>query len=51
MSASMALSMLVSVYCYVSSFVERGAMLASGGCSGNPVYDAVIGEVYSRLVS
>ena len=43
MTASLLLSVLVSIWCYASSFA-RGTMLAAGGCSGNPVYDFFIGR-------
>merc|ERR1712196_677358 len=42
-TASMALSIAISIYSYASSF-KRGELLAAGGTSGNAIYDFFIGR-------
>jgi len=42
-TASMALSTVISVYCYAASF-RPGELLAAGGQTGNPIYDFFIGR-------
>ena len=39
----MALSTVISVYCYAASF-RPGELLAAGGQTGNPIYDFFIGR-------
>ena len=48
-TASLALSLLMSVYCYALSF-RKGEMLAEGGASGNPIYDFYIGRALNPRV-
>jgi len=42
-TGSMALSLVISVYCYAASF-KRGELLAVGGKTGNVLYDFFIGR-------
>eukprot|EP00301_Raphidiophrys_heterophryoidea_P023405 c7311_g1_i1.p1 GENE.c7311_g1_i1~~c7311_g1_i1.p1 ORF type:complete len:441 (-),score=90.12 c7311_g1_i1:69-1391(-) len=49
--AAIVLSIVLSVYLYAKSF-QRGALLAAGGNTGNPVYDFFIGrELNPRIGS
>jgi len=49
-TASMALSALISIYCYAASF-RPGELLAEGGQSGNVLYDFFIGRALNPRIS